>query len=172
MRKNLYCFIVLFSFILLLSGCCQDMNEKNNQKNRYLMGKNYTFVYEIEKSVQEQILGLLNIKIPENEKDAYVFSFGYKKFSTNDNVSAFIIEIDGVDDYDSFFSYNKGRVKENGIDGLSLNEYNGLKYTDEESRLGISYYITYNDDFYDYNNEESEISKKLKEIFDNLQSRS
>ena len=50
----------------------------------------------------------------------------------------FMIEIDKVLDYEGFFTYNKGRVKENGLDGLSLNEYNGRDYTEEESKLGTA----------------------------------
>ena len=70
-------------------------------------------------------------------------------------------------DYEGFFAYNKGRVKENGLDGLSLNEYNGRDYTEEESKLGTAYYITYTELIYNFD-EEAEAAQKLKGIFDEM----
>lgn len=166
--KRILCLIsAVFTLLLSVAGCNQTDGNNNGEKRRYLENRDYAFVYDIGREKQEKILELFNVKIPENEKDAFLRSFGYREHSSDDNAMLFMIEIDKVLDYEGFFAYNKGRVKENGLDGLSLNEYNGRDYTEEESKLGTAYYITYTELIYNFD-EEAEAAQKLKEIFDEM----
>lgn len=166
--KRILCLIsAVFMLLLSLVGCNQATDSDNGEKRRYLESRDYTFVYDIGKDEQEKILELFNVKIPENEKDAFLRSFGYRKHSSDNKAMLFMIEIDKVLDYEGFFTCNKGRVKENGLDGLSLNEYNGRNYTEEEAKLGTDYYITYTELIYDFD-EEAETAQRLKGIFDDM----
>lgn len=167
MKRILSLISAVFTLLLLVAGCNQTGENNNGEKRRYLENRDYVFVYDIGREEQGKILELFNVKIPENEKDAFLRSFGYREHSSDDNAMLFMIEIDKVLDYEGFFAYNKGRVKENGLDGLSLNEYNGRDYTEEESKLGTAYYITYTELIYNFD-EEAEAAQKLKEIFDEM----
>ncbi|MCH5195065.1 MAG: hypothetical protein J1F28_00040 [Oscillospiraceae bacterium] len=108
---------------------------------------------------ENRILEVFNVVIPENEEEAYVYSFYFTK---ENKLMKFILEIDGVKDYDAFFLANSGRVKENGLLGKSMNEvlnpYPSV----------TAYYITYNEFFSYENNFLSDEDKEMMSVFSTL----
>lgn len=76
----------------------------------------------------------------------------------------FVLEIDGVKDYEAFFAANTLRIKENGMKGKSWNEIHDC-YPPE-------YYLTYFESFYsnpDYqSDEDKEMISALKSLYDEI----
>lgn len=118
---------------------------------------------EFNEEQENIILEAFNVVIPENEEEAYVYSF---YFSEDDDHIKYILEIDGVKDYDAFFQANTGRIKENGLLGKSWNEI-GKTYLPM-----TAYYITYYESFYAKTNlqgdEEKEMLSVLSSLYDEL----
>ena len=98
------------------------------------MDEEYDFVTAIGKTEQTEILNILNIAIPENETEAFIYSFGYKEGKSKNGSFSFVIEIGGVKDYKSFFEANP--------DIKSLNQFHGNQIYEEE-KLGTDYFVTY-----------------------------
>ena len=112
---------------------------------------------------ENRILEAFNVVIPKNDEDAYVYSFYFTKENKR---MKFILEIDGVKDYDAFFQANTGRIKENGLLGKSWNEI-GNTYLPMEA-----YYVTYYESFSYENNflsdEDKEMMSALSALYDEL----
>lgn len=166
----LICFI-LCALLLSATGCYveaylrnEDVKDKLTEvyenhklhlsyrdKNKMLVGFN--------EEQEKMILEAFNVVIPENEEEAYVYSF---YFTEENEHLKFILEIDGVKDYDAFFLANSGRVKENGLLGKSMNEvlnpYPSV----------TAYYITYNEFFSYENNFLSDEDKEMMSVFSTL----
>ena len=112
---------------------------------------------------ENRLLEAFNVVIPESEEEAYVYSFYY---SQDSDYLIYILEIDGVKDYDAFFQANSGRVKENGLSGKSMNEI-----LDPYPSM-TAYYVTYEEFFYSetslQTDEEKEMLSVLSALYDEL----
>ncbi len=91
---------------------------------------------------EKKILECFKVIIPESEENAYVHSFYFDEETTKGSQvqpeiirMRFVLEIDGVKDYEAFFSANASRMDDNGIKGKSWNQIHNL-YPPE-------YYLTY-----------------------------
>lgn len=108
--------------------------DDGTRPKRYNSDDEYSFITDIEKTEQTEIFDILNITIPENETEAFIYSFGYKEGNSKNGSFTFVIEIGGVKDYKAFFEANP--------DIKSLNQtYGNLIY--EEEKLGTDYFVTY-----------------------------
>ncbi|MBQ8789712.1 MAG: hypothetical protein IJZ51_00190 [Ruminiclostridium sp.] len=144
---------------------------------------NMEYVYNLEKADQEKLLELFDIKIPESQKDAYVFSFGFKEddwetYNRDYHFDCFVIDFENVDSNKEFILHNSYRKEKFGNDSLSWNEECGTyhpssdyhKY-DEES------IVTYRMKFYKKKlsgvrlTTDDERYKELYELFQNIKSR-
>ncbi len=109
--------------------------DDGTRPKNYPVKEEYTVINDIEKAKQKQILDIFGIVIPENEKDAYVYSLGYREDSSYKNgLWKFALEIGGVKDYKAFFDHNNHIKSENQISG---------NYPYDKEMLGTDYYITY-----------------------------
>ena len=108
--------------------------DDGTRPKRYRLDEEYDFVTAIGKTEQTEILNILNIAIPENETEAFIYSFGYKEGKSKNGSFSFVIEIGGVKDYKSFFEANP--------DIKSLNQFHGNQIYEEE-KLGTDYFVTY-----------------------------
>ena len=133
----------------------------NEQLSLYI-GRYYhsgcQYVYDIKKEDEEQILDILDINIPENETDAFLYSFGYAQYTKENPYTIFVIEIEDVNNYKRFFEYNACK---------SDNEKHGKNATEYDKKYGTSHYVTYSVKLLDYG-EQAETSKKLKEIYEQI----
>lgn len=80
---------------------------------------------------QRDILNAFDVVIPANETNARLVSF--MRGDRYEKITSYIIEIDGISDYDAFFAANSGRAL-----GQSVNE-------SDTRDSGIKYYITYHE---------------------------
>lgn len=78
---------------------------------------------------QTEILDAFGLTIPENEKNAYVYSFAYSVI--DERFYSYTVEIGGVEDYEGFYAANPQR--------RSFNE------TTSNFRTDRHYYIVYTD---------------------------
>ena len=108
---------------------------------------------------EQKVLDAFDVKIPANETGARLSSFMHKRM--NEKVSSYVIEIDGVEDYDAFFRANSGRSL-----GQSVNEAD----TRQNKK---KYFITYNEHFaddeeyrrkHDISGADAEIEKLFSEL--------
>lgn len=104
---------------------------------------------------EKKILECFNVVIPESEESAHVHSFYFDEEITKGSQVQpeiirmnFVLEIDGVNDREAFFSANAARIDDNGIKGKSWNEILDL-YPPE-------YYLTYFESFNFYSNYQSD----------------
>lgn len=81
--------------------------------------KNYSFITDIDKTEQTEILEILNITIPESETEAFIYSFGYKEGKSKNGSFTFIVEIGGVRDHKAFFDKNSDKRFLNQIESNS-----------------------------------------------------
>ncbi len=83
-------------------------------------------IYNLSEDEQKQVLEAFDVKIPENETNAYVYSFGKKIIGGNrkDDVPShvYFMEIDKVNGYSAFYSHNFSRGEGNGFLPESDNE--------------------------------------------------
>lgn len=108
--------------------------DDGTRPKRYNSDDEYSFITDIEKTEQTEIFDILNITIPENETEAFIYSFGYKEGKSKNGSFTFVIEIGGVKDYKAFFEANP--------DIKSLNQFHGNQIYEEE-KLGTDYFVTY-----------------------------
>ncbi|MCH5203175.1 MAG: hypothetical protein J1F03_00425 [Oscillospiraceae bacterium] len=146
--RNLLNVFILCVFVFSVSGCSaytylKDKYTNDSSSKRHLSSSmrwnEDKMLFGFNKEQKNRILEAFNVVIPENEEEAYVYSF---YFSEENDYLKFILEIDGVKDYDAFFQANSGRVKENGLLGKSMNEV-----LDPYPSM-TAYYITYEEFFY------------------------
>ena len=111
---------------------------------------------------QTDILDAFDVIIPEDEKNAHMASFMRKNIS--DKAASYVIEIEGVKDYDAFFAANSDCTL-----GKSVNETDSRINTKKTKN---KYYITYNmlitDNSKTQNNKISEAYIKIEELFNSL----
>lgn len=150
--------LVLFN----LSGCSAVSSSQDASAPKHLLPWAVTdrmlldFTIEEEKSILESF----KVVIPEDES-AHVHSFYYE---SEKNRLDFVLEIEGVSDYEAFFAANTLRIHENGLKGKSWNEIHDC-YPPE-------YYLTYYESFYsnpDYqSDEDKEMISALKSLYDEI----
>ncbi len=131
----------------------------SNFKTHHLVQFNGTeeIISEFTADEEENILKAFDVIIPENEGKAHLLSFMRK--SMNDKAASYVIEIDGVKDYDAFYSANSERDL-----GKSVNETDNLK-----RKAKYKYYITYNELITSKNNKKSENYDQIVELFNSLE---
>lgn len=139
-----------------------DRSEKRHPFSWVGMQKDKMLV-EFTEEQEKKILEAFNVVIPENEEEAYVYSFYFSKYEDYLN---YILEIDGVKDYDAFFKANAGRVKENGLDGKSENEL--MKYYHPMTEYYISYLEVFYADPYAQTDEDKEMNDTLKSLYNEI----
>ncbi len=161
MKYNLFCFGICFIFFAMLSLCsCSSTEPEEKLHILYDYSKN-GFYSDFSESETESILKAFNIVIPENEKAAYIRSFGNEK---DKQWETFSIEIGGIEDYQEFFTANYGRTGTNNLVGRSYNELSGKTSED--------YYITFCE-LFNYNpnaltDEEKTMYSALLNVYDKI----
>ena len=160
---NLLRVTIICVLLVGITGCSVNTYNEDTSTKRHLFsymrwGEEKMLVGFTEEQ-EKRILEAFKVVIPENEDDAYVYSF---YFSDDDDHLNFTLEIDGVKDYDAFFQANSGRVKENGLSGKSSNEI-FKRYLPIES-----YYVTYDESFYSEAKLQSDEEKKMISVLSTL----
>ncbi|MCH5195752.1 MAG: hypothetical protein J1F28_03505 [Oscillospiraceae bacterium] len=163
MVSNLLKVAIICVLLVGVSGCSADISTKDTPTKRhlfsYMQWNEEKMLVGFNEEQENRILEAFNVVIPENEEEAYVYSF---YFSEDDDHLNFTLEIDGVKDYNAFFQANSGRIKENGLSGKSSNEI-FKRYLPMES-----YYVTYDESFYSKTKLQSDEDKEMISILSTL----
>ena len=167
MTGNLLKVFILCVLLVSVTGCSVNTSANDTPTKQHLFSymrwNEEKILVGFSEEQEKRILEAFNVVIPENEKEAYVYSFYFSE--DNDHMN-FTLEIDGVKDYDAFFQANSGRVKENGLSGKSSNEI-FKRYSPIES-----YYVTYDESFYSeaklQSDEEKEMISVLSALYNEL----
>lgn len=164
----------VFSVCILLSvcvvgfvGCSNQIQPQNRSAPKHLLKWAVTdemltdFTDEEEKSILEAF----NVVIPENE-DAHVHSFYFSENDRNSTSSHFdfILEIEGVKDYEFFFGANTTRISENGLSGKSWNEI----VEDYPPEYYVTYFETFSTDPKAQAEEHKQMISALKPLYEEL----
>ena len=130
--------------------------------------------YSLTEEEQNELLEAFNVIIPENERDAFIYSFGVASFYSDANARPeqyeYFIEIDGVDDYFAFYEENSHRVGDNGLLGRSKNENRHMDENFKPTKKGEKYLLTYDEPVWlrngsPYNDEENAVFQKFDSLF-------
>lgn len=164
-------------FVLSYIGWCMVTNSlENNPSPKHLLQWAATdkMLIDFTDEEEKKILNCFNVVIPELEENAHVHSFYFDEEITKGShvqpemISMnFVLEIDGVKDYEAFFSANAARIDDNGIKGKSWNEILNLYPPEYE------YYLTYFESFKFYSDcqsdqEEEEMAVALKSLYNEI----
>ncbi len=139
---KLFMLIWLMSLVLLLTGCINIRNSRDNSELRHCITVPHDALTSFTGEDEQRLLETFNIVVPEDETEVYVNSFSCR---INDYVGTyheiyFSIELGGVKDYDAFYAANTGRIDENGLKGKAMNQI---------CNYGSDYYIAYTERFVD-----------------------
>ena len=165
--SNLLKVAIICVLLVGVSGCSVGTYSNDTSSKRhlfsYMQWNEEKMLVGFNEEQENRILEAFNVVIPENEGEAYVYSFYFSE--DNDHLN-FTLEIDGVKDYNAFFQANSGRIKENGLSGKSSNEI-FKRYLPMET-----YYVTYDESFYSktklQSDEDKEMLSVLSALYDEL----
>lgn len=162
-------------FVLFNVGGCMEKNSLNytsTPKHLIQWAATDRMLLDFSNEEEKKILECFKVVIPEDEESAHVHSFYFDEEITKGSQVQpekirmhFVLEIDGVKDYEAFFSANTARIDENGIKGKSWNQIHDL-YPPE-------YYLTYFESFNfysDYQTDEDmeKMAVALKSLYNEI----
>lgn len=145
-----------------------------DSKLSYYANNDADYCYSLTKEEQKEVLEAFNVIIPENEKEAYIYSFGmasyYPDFNGKPKQYEYFIEIDGVNNYFNFYEKNAHRANVNGTPDKSANEICDMDINFKPTKTGEQYYITYQKSVWlrngsPYNDEENVVFQKFDSLF-------
>ena len=155
---SIFSVFTLSLFVLFnIGGCTVKNSSEYTSAPKHLLQWAATdrMLLDFTDEEEKKILECFKVVIPESEENAYVHSFYFDEEVTKGSQVQpemlrmhFVLEIDGVKDYEAFFSANEARIDENGIYGKSWNQIDDL-YPPE-------YYLTYFESFNFYSDYQSD----------------
>ncbi len=163
----------LFTFYKALKASSLK-EETFDDKLSYYANNKVDCCYSLTEEEQNELLEAFNVIIPENEKEAFIYSFGVASFYSDSNGKSkqyeYYIEIDGVNDYFAFYERNSHRVGDNGLLGRSKNENCHMNGNYEPTKEGEKYLLTYDEPVWlrngsPYNDEENAVFQKFDSLF-------
>lgn len=180
MKKTIIFFVIsigvigsLFTFYKALKASSLK-EETFDDKLSYYANNEVDYCYSLTEEEQNELLEAFNVVFPENEKEAFIYSFGVASlYSDSDRKLEryeYFIEIDGVGDYFTFYDSNSHRVEDNGLLGRSKNENRHMDKNYEPTKKGERYLLTYDESVWlrngsPYNDEENAVFQKFDSLF-------
>ena len=174
---SVFSIFTLLFILFNIVGCTVKKSSEDNSAPEHLLQWAATdrMLLDFTDEEEKNILECFKVVIPESEESAYVHSFYFDEEITRGAQAQpemtrmrFVLEIDGVKDYEAFFSANAARIAENGMHGKSWNQIHEL-YPPE-------YYLTYCENFVFYSDYQSkedteEMAVALKSLYNEIYER-
>ena len=135
---------ILILIVGIITVTYMLINHKNESSLNHIYAVPADSIKDLTNEESLQVYNCFNIVVPDDETNVYIQSFyrTEKEYVSKEyKLYTYVIEIGGVNDYNSFYNANIDRVDENGKYGRALNEF---------FENGESYYLTYAINYDDY----------------------